>query len=371
MTRALASVALLAAVLAQLAMPGSAAPRSESRFRNAKRQCNQTAPEEPQEPELGTFTNPTIDGNYADPFVFSFNNAYYLLATESDGSVSIFKSNNFANWRGAEHKRLWMPPNPPVWAPEMHNIDGNFYVYCALPDGPADADHRTHVLKGTDPTDPTAPFEDLGVISTPDLNYMIDATVLKYGGKNYLIWSGKENPQTETIQHIYIAEMSSPSTLIGERVDLHAPFHTDGSRIDWQWSPNQYGVNEGPQILQNGNQTFLIYSACGSWDPCYSLAIMGLDGDDKNPLDPAAWWRNDDGPVFTKSDKTVGTGHASFTTDTRGTPYIIYHAWPVEASGGWGARTVYTQPFNFGSDGRPIFPSPVAQGVEVPAPAGF
>ena len=33
---------------------------------------------------------------------------------------------------------------------------------------------RTHVLKGTDPNDPMAPFLDLGVISTPDLNYMID-----------------------------------------------------------------------------------------------------------------------------------------------------------------------------------------------------
>ena len=36
---------------------------------------------------------------------------------------------------------------------------------------------RTHVLKGTDTNDPTAPFEDLGVISTPDLNYMIDVSV--------------------------------------------------------------------------------------------------------------------------------------------------------------------------------------------------
>lgn len=39
---------------------------------------------------------------------------------------------------------------------------------------------------------------------------------------------------------------------------------------------------------------------------------MGLNGTDLDPIDPDAWWRNDDGPVFQSSDATVGVGHASF-----------------------------------------------------------
>lgn len=83
-----------------------------------------------------------LDGNYADPWLFSFNNSYYLLPTMPDGSVSIFKSDTLADFHGAEPTLLWMPPNPPVWAPEMHVVDGELYVYGALQDGEGDAGHR-------------------------------------------------------------------------------------------------------------------------------------------------------------------------------------------------------------------------------------
>jgi GH43 family beta-xylosidase len=82
------------------------------------------------------------------------------------------------------------------------------------------------------------------------------------------------------------------------------------------WAPNGYAVNEGPQILPSpgGQKLFLVYSACGSWDPCYSLGIMSIDVD-KNPLDPAQWWVKDDVPVFTRSETTVGVGLSTLTED--------------------------------------------------------
>ncbi|KAH8920095.1 glycoside hydrolase family 43 protein, partial [Atractiella rhizophila] len=227
---------------------------------------------------------------------------YYLMPTMPDGSVSVFVSETLDRF-DSPPIRLFMPPNPPVWAPELHIIDGEFYVYCTLPDGPDDADHRMHVLKGTDANDPTKPFEDLGVVGTPDENYAIDGTVLinylNHEGvlANYFIWSGKESRDTGTVQYLYIAQLSTPSTLIGERTMIHSPYWPDGSRKDWQWSPNDYGVNEGPEILVNGDKTFLIYSACGSWDPCYSLGLMSLNSTGLNPLDPNAWYAKDDGPV--------------------------------------------------------------------------
>jgi GH43 family beta-xylosidase len=55
------------------------------------------------------------------------------------------------------------------------------------------------------------------------------------------------------------------------------------------------------------------------------LGIIGLNGTDLNPLDPSSWWAKDDGPIFQGNDKTVGTGHASFTKDANGVPYIVYH----------------------------------------------
>jgi GH43 family beta-xylosidase len=63
--------------------------------------------------------------------------------------------------------------------------------------------YRMHALIGSDPTDPTAPFTDLGQIGTPDSNYAIDGTVLQnYNGANYFIWSGKETRELDTVQYL-------------------------------------------------------------------------------------------------------------------------------------------------------------------------
>ncbi|KAF8192820.1 Arabinanase/levansucrase/invertase [Mycena galopus ATCC 62051] len=310
-----------------------------------------------------TYTNPILPGNFADPWVLEFNDWYYLTPTMPDGSVTVFKSPTLDNFTGAAPVTVW-----------LHFLDGNFYIYCALQDGDEDADRRMHVLKGGDPADPTAPFTDLGQIGTPDSNYAIDGTILHdYNGANYFIWSGKETRELGTVQYLYIAEMDTPHSVVGERVLIHSPYWPNGTRKGWQWSTSDpaYGVNEGPQILVNGEQIFLIYSACGSWDPCYSLGIMGLKGPHVDPLDPDSWWANDDGPVFSQSKFTVGTGHASFPHDANGVPYITYHAWDADAPAGWGSREVRTQRFKFYLNGMPDFPSPVASGVELPAAAGY
>ncbi|KAJ7054697.1 glycoside hydrolase family 43 protein [Mycena amicta] len=325
-----------------------------------------------------TYTNPILDGNYADPWILEFFNAYYLTPTMPDGSVGVFKSSTLDNFTGIAPVTVWVPPNTTtgVWAPELHRIGEEFYIYCALQDGDEDADRRMHVLRGSDSQDPTAPFTDIGQIGTQDSNYAIDGTVLQHSnGKNYFIWSGKESRALGTVQYLYIAEMDTPYSLRldRERVVIHSPYWPNGTRREWQWSTSNpmYGVNEGPQILVNGDQTFLVYSTCGSWDPCYGLAIMGLKSPHVDPLDPDSWWANDDGPVFSASKDTVGTGHASFPRDANRVPYITYHAWDVDAPAGWGSREVRTQRFHFNPDGTPNFPSAIASGVELPGAARF
>lgn len=162
-----------------------------------------------------------MDGNFADPWVLEFNNSYYLTPTMPDGSVAVFKSSTLDNFTGIAPVTVWVSPNPAAWAPELHFIDGNFYIYCALQDGDEDAGrrrasrsyfspamlrtmiYRMHALIGSDPTDPTAPFTDLGQIGTPDSNYAIDGTVLQnYNGANYFIWSGKETRELDTVQYL-------------------------------------------------------------------------------------------------------------------------------------------------------------------------
>ncbi|KAJ6463561.1 glycoside hydrolase family 43 protein, partial [Mycena sanguinolenta] len=304
-----------------------------------------------------------LTGNFADPWILEFNDWYYLTPTMPDGSVSVFKSSTLDNFTDVVPIPVWVPSHFTAWAPELHFIDGDFYIYCALQDGDdEDTDRRMHVLKGSDPSDPTAPFTDLGPIGTPDDNYSIDGTVLHdYNGANYFIWSGKETQELYKVQYLYIAKMDTPYSVVGERILIQSPYWPNGTRKGWQWSTSDpaCGINEGPQILRNAEQIFLLYSACASWDPCYSLCIMGLKGSEVDPLDPNSSWSKDDEPVFSRSNFTNGV------------PYITYHAWDMDAPAGWASREVRTQRFGFNPDGTPNFPWPVASGVELPSAAGY
>jgi beta-xylosidase len=55
---------------------------------------------------------------------------------------------------------VYTPPAPlgDVWAPELHQINGAFYIYVAMDTNGDNANHRMYVLEGTSTSDPTQPF---------------------------------------------------------------------------------------------------------------------------------------------------------------------------------------------------------------------
>lgn len=317
-----------------------------------------TIPPPPEFP--ATFNNPIKPGGGADPWVVysKETDAWYLIQS-AFGGITVHESRDLTKFdeRGVT---VWTPPAElkELWAPELHWIKDAWYIYIAMDDG-KNENHRMYVLKGTS-SDPTQPFDLIGKITTPDDNWAIDGTVMQYtpNGKLYFIWSGWTDPGNPKEQNLYIAEMCSPTEICSDRVLLHEP------REAWQRSGQ--GVNEGPTILEHDGRWFLVYSAAGSWTDDYCLAFMGIDGG-ADPMNGANWWRLDDRPVFWKSDVAFGPGHASFTYDRDGTPYIVYHA--MEKSGsGWGGRSMRTQSFGWNPDGSPAFPRPVAFSEALPHP---
>jgi GH43 family beta-xylosidase len=185
------------------------------------------------------------------------NNFYYLLYT-TGGDVQVSKSSSIAGPWPSSGTVVYSPASgqKELWAPELHFINGAFYIYVAWDDG-TNANHRMHVLKGSSTTDPTQPFTHVGQITSPDNNWAIDGTVLLYqNGKNYFIWSGWANSNSGNTQNLYIAEMDSPTHISSNRVLLHQPTPS------WQQSllnGNVMGINEGPEILVHNGRTFLVY----------------------------------------------------------------------------------------------------------------
>ena len=234
------------------------------------------------------------------------------------------------------------------WAPELHYIQGAWYIYVACDDGNNET-HRMHVLKGTT-QNPTDPFEYVGQITDPTNKWAIDGSVMEIGGELYFIWSGWKG-DVNVAQHIYIAHMSNPWTIDSERVMLSTP--------EYAWEKvGEPLINEGPTALYHGDKTFIVYSASGSWTDDYCLGMLTLTGED--PMDPASWKKSED-PVFEKRWAVCyGPGHASFTTAIDGSVWMIYHANLVMGTG-WEGRSIWITPVTFDKDGNPDFGAPQEQ----------
>lgn len=297
---------------------------------------------------VDTLTLPLEGGS--DPWYVEHEGRYYYCYSIGEG-VGVRVSDRVSTLgTGTEYIAYHADPGTDhswgYWAPEMHYLDGAWYIYVAACDGRNET-HRMFVLKSESPT---GPYEMLGKIAPEADFWAIDGTVLTLGGERYFIWSGWEG-ETDEGQNLYLAHMADPTRIDGPRVRISVPTK--------KWEKNGAPINEGPAVLQRDGKTFVVYSASGSWTDDYCLGLLTLTGD---PTDPAAWAKCPV-PVLKKTDTAYGPGHPSFLRGADGTDYIVYHANLVSGTG-WNGRTVRVQPFTWRC-GFPVFGKPLPAGSTV------
>lgn len=307
------------------------------------------------EPEM-TFTNPLYPG--ADPWVVKKGDSYYQCWS-ANGAI-LYASEGSDPYDRDRSAPIWLPPRgawnrADVWAPELHFLEGRWYIYYAADAGQNES-HRMGVLRAlTD--DPLGKWEDLGQLRTGG-RWAIDGTVLEHGGMLYFVWSGWPGA-VDGRQNLYIAAMSSPEAVSGEPVLLSEP--------TLPWETKAMPIMEGPQALSKNGTTLIVYSASGSWTRDYCLGGLVLKSG-ADPLDPASWKKLPE-PLFGEDGSVYGPGHASFTVSPDGTEdWILYHA-KTGIEHGWD-RNIRAQPFSW-KDGLPVFGKPVQDGVALPRPAGW
>src|SRR5690606_7453266 len=81
-----------------------------------------------------TFTNPLLPSG-ADPYSTYYDGYYYYTNTLQNRLV-LWKTKNLADLDRAKSKTIWTPPegtaySKDIWAPEVHFIEGKWYVYFA------------------------------------------------------------------------------------------------------------------------------------------------------------------------------------------------------------------------------------------------
>lgn len=306
-----------------------------------------------------------------DPWIIQKDGTYYYIESRQ-GGLFVSKSETLTGIKKDE-QRIWSTPDTgwnqgTLWAPELHHIDGKWYVYYAAgKSGPPFIHQRSGVLESvTD--DPMGEYAEKGMLYTGDQvsrrnenKWSIDLTVFTKDKQLYAVWSGwKNNSDTDrTPQHLYIAEMENPWSISSNRVKISSPEEA------WE-NGTELAINEAPQVLKNNGQVFIVYSASESWLPAYNLGLLRLK-DSSDPMDPQSWIKK--GSVFAGTDSVHGVGHASFTTSPdKRERWIIYHT-KISPEPGW-ERVVHMQPFNWHENSLPDFGEPVSAGVSLIKPSG-
>ncbi len=317
------------------------------------------------EGEPGMLRNPLNADNGADPWLTYYDGNYYLAATTWASELTMRKSPSLAGLKTAAPQRIYFETDPSrccnMWAPEFRLLDGPdglrwYFYYTAGTAGTYD-NQRSYVLESAS-SDPLGPYSFKGQLHDPQGGWSIDGSVLQLDGSLYFLFSAF----TSGLQSIFIAPMSDPWTISGERVLL--------SRPDYVWERAGAPVNEGPVALQHDGRTFVVYSASACSTPDYKLGMLVYNGGD--PLRTDSWDKQPD-PVFQRADASgvYGPGHNGFFTSPDGTEtWIVYHANSSADAGCDGRRMTRVQKINWDADGMPVFGVPVSNDEVIAAPSG-
>ncbi len=293
----------------------------------------------------------------ADPWIYKHTDGFYYFTKTTGGDVTIWKSSSLTGV-DAGAKRVISTGCCNVWAPEIHYINGAWYIYYAKDDGNND-NHRMYVLENTSADPMTGTWVNKGLITDSTNRWAIDGTVLQVNNNLYFIWSGWEGTANVS-QKLYIAHMSNPWTIDSARVEIAHPTYS------WETNTSP-SVNEGPQVIVRNGVISLVYSASGSWTDGYCLGLVTANTS-SNLLQASSWTKRNQ-PIFQSGNGLYGPGHHSFTTSPDGTEdWIVYHT--AKYSGAGWNREIRAQKFTWNADNTPNLGAPAAPNTPIAIPSG-
>jgi len=306
------------------------------------------------------WTNPLVEQR-ADPSVTFHDGHYYMMATVPDWDyLEMREATSIDGLRTANPKEIWKrhekgPMGGYIWAPELHFINGKWYIYFAAGDKENNWKIRLYVLENSSPNPMEGEWIEKGKLDVGGDSFTLDPTTFENSGKRYLVWA-QANPKLKVNSSIYIAQMDTPWSIIKPSVRLSSP--------EFHWECIRCKVNEGPEVLKKNDQIFLVYSASGIGSE-YCLGMLSAKAD-ADLLDPKSWTKSHE-PVFVSAPENNqwGPGHNSFTTLPDGRDVIVYHDRNYDLKSDPMVdknRHVRAQLIFWKPDGTPDFGKPVTDG---------
>ncbi len=310
--------------------------------------------------KLTEFNHPLIEQR-ADPYVLYHDGKYYFTASVPSYDRIILRcADTIEGLSDAEEVTIWRKHESGdmsrhIWAPELHYLDGSWYIYFAASREDDIWRLRPYILECTGDDPMKDPWEERGMIRRSDDDiysfeaFSLDATIFENKGKRYYVWAEKVSVGIQ-ISNLYIAEMESPCKLKTAQVLLTTP--------DYDWERVNIWVNEGPAVIHHDGRIFLTYSASATGEE-YCIGMLSID-EDADILDPRAWVKERYPLLQSDREKGFyGPGHNSYTKLKDGTDVMIFHARTYSEIEGDPLydpnRHTYAMRVQWDADGRPVF----------------
>ena len=336
---------------------------------------------------IETLPSTLLRRNCADPWIFRHNGKFYLTQTGAT-KVFVLESSTLAALSTANCakavaydstfdpmvKQFGYKGVNGTWSPEIHRytdaeFPGNagWYMFLAIRDAaPGDSRHAKSIVLKSLSGEPTGPYGNpvtgekfssqpiLDKNGTPYAEWAIGQTALvirkgEWKGVYALYVTEKGRGTRDFHQEICIARLKTPWQFASDSGIVTVPtqfWETVGaSRTGYRDPAKKASAPYFPRVVEGATAVYgdkgdiyLIYSGSGYWTN-YGLGQLTWTGGD--PLKTSSWGKYDGNPVFGVADRQgrhlsgvdkQGAGHASFFTDAAGKRFMVYHAYPYNAS---------------------------------------
>ncbi len=281
------------------------------------------------------YPNPFIPER-ADPYIVKGSDGFYYFtasypafgsAEKGYDRIILRRSETVIGLKDTEEKAIWLAHNEGVmsrhiWAPEIHEIGGVWYIFFAAGEKKEIWNIRPFVLRcsGNDPFNDE--WIELGKMQASEgdevsfKSFSLDMTYFNHRDKHYVIWAEIIGDSS-----LFMAEINpkEPNKLISKPILLTKP--------EFDWEKVNFRVNEGASVLKTEDKVYVFFSASGTGAE-YCMGMLLADTD-SNLMDSTSWVKLSS-PVLETKDLIgeVGPGHNSFVFDENGKLLLVYHSRP-------------------------------------------
>lgn len=271
-----------------------------------------------------------------DPFLYydEEDKLFYLYGTTGGKKFDYYVTKDLKEWELGG--TCFEPTNDDwchdrLWAPEMHKIDGKYWLYYSAGAAPGATLHCS-VAVSDSPAGPFTNYIEEGVDgSQPRFKFSfptIDGTVFKDDDGTLYYYFAKD--QVAGVSTIWGVELENPYTIkAGEQaVQLTEVGYSDMNKTERRaWEDGQGKWNEGPFMVKHNDMYYLTYSAnvytSKYYGVGYAMSAAPLSGFYK-PEDSMLLGSEKKSDAGKEWDYVSGTGHHMFI-DIGDQSYIVYH----------------------------------------------